>query len=146
MSFESTDLTQCAHTDVISGASLAGMLPPNKGGGGASPSDVSKSEACGEAPERITSIADFEYCDLGLGMAVKAACPGRRREKVPLSRRDGDDLSCHDRLVHPSTSLALGYWTKAREVSAVDGFASLARSRTPAEVRVIVSRTLADQD
>lgn len=56
------------------------------------------------------------------------------------------DLSYHDRLAHPSTSLALGYRAKVREVSSVDGPPSLPKWRTPAEVRGIHSGIRADQE
>lgn len=99
-------------------------------------------------------------------MAEKAACPRQRhvnglvldedakrsrRRGAPGreaggARRDGDDLSHHHRLAYPSTPLALRYRAKAREVSPVDGFASFARWRTLAEVRVNHARAAADQE
>lgn len=62
------------------------------------------------------------------------------------ARRDGDDLNYKNHLAYPSNSPALGYRAEAWRVSPIDGFASLAKWRTPAEVRAINSGTRADEE
>lgn len=107
--------------------------------GNVGPWDGRKSSLSYRRPRHINGLALDED-------AKRSYRRGAHGREAGGARRDGDDLSSHDRLVYPSSSLALGYRARARGVLPVDGIAPLARRCPPAEVRVIISRALADQE